>query len=123
MDRDDGARAWRDGALDQIGVNVRRSRINVNEHGLRAAIGDRFGRGYKSVWSCNHFVARLNTERQQPEVERGRPGGERDAVLRTAEGCKFAFEGLYFLAEDECGFLAHAIKRGEDIVAQFCVFC
>src|SRR3984885_8627147 len=75
--------------------------VNVHENRYGTAIGDRFGRGQKSIRAGDHFVVDLNAERQKSQMKRGGSGAEPDAVLGPAEIGKLPLEGLDFFSKDK----------------------
>ena len=101
MNRQDGARPWRDGPLDQSRVEISGGRIDIDEDGRRAAVGDRLGRCGEGVGRSDDFVVRLNSKGQQAEVERRSARTERHTVPRAAKIGEFPLEGFHFLAENE----------------------
>src|SRR6202142_1326453 len=122
MHRNDRAGARSDGAFDLRGIEVRGCGIDVHKHRPRSAVGDGFRGGQKRVRAGDHFIARLHSESQQTEMERGGAGAERDAVLRAAIVCELALEELNFLPQNERGFFTHAIESRKNLLAQSEVF-
>src|SRR5580704_7618121 len=118
MHREYGSRTSRQGAFDQIGINICGGRIDVHQNRLRAAIGDGLGRRKKCIGSSDYFVARLDSQREQSEMERGSSTAQRHAVLRSAKFCKFFLKGFDFLALNERGCLADAIEGRENFIPQ-----
>ncbi len=118
MNGQDRASSRRDGALDELRIEIAGRGIDIDEDGHGAAISDRFGRGEKRVRRGDHFIVGLNAERQQSQMERRRPAAERDAMPGAAEIREFPLESLDFRAQHERRVLADAVERRQDFVPQ-----
>ena len=78
------ARALGDRVGDEREVEVHRRRVDVDEHRPRTGERDDVRRRRERVRRDDHLVAGPDPEREHREVERSRPGGDRDGVGHVA---------------------------------------
>ena len=109
--RHDRLRLLGDPALDVGRVEVQRDRVDVGEHGRRAAPRDRLGRRVEGERRADHLVAGADAHRVEHEHERVGAVRAADRLLRPEQLRCFALEGLDLGAEDEPAGLQGARKR------------
>jgi hypothetical protein len=83
MHRQQHARAWGNRLLDSVGVNVACGGVDIDQHGTRANILNRFDGGAEGQRRGNHLVAVRDVPRCQHEVHRCRAGVDSDGVRRA----------------------------------------
>ncbi len=88
--RQHGLRPWPD--LDLRRIDVHRLGVDVDEHGPEACERDDVSGRREGVRRHEHLVARLETEREHREVERGRPGRDDQSVLDGTGPRELVFE-------------------------------
>ena len=81
VDWKDHSGARRNRSLDQSGIQVSIGRVDIDENGYGSAIGDGLRSCEKAVGTGDYFVVGLHSERQQGQVQRGRSGAKRNAML------------------------------------------
>ena len=84
---------------------------------LRAAIGNRPARRDECVWRCDDFVAKLDVEHAQRDVQRGSAAVEAERVLRAAELREVLFKLCDVRPEAERTVVQRAGERGVNFLA------
>jgi hypothetical protein len=118
VDRHDRARASGDRGFDPCRVEVRSLGKDVREDRRRAGVGDRLRGRDEGVRGGDDLVARPDPGREEREVQRARPGVERDAVPGSRELGELALERGHLVSEHELAAAADTVDRGEDLLAQ-----
>ncbi len=115
----DGAGSRSDDLLNQRGINVRGSGIDIHKDRLRPGVANRLGRRDECVRSGNDFIARPDAGRQQRQVQSARTRIKGDAVLHLAIIRKRLFKSLDLFPQNERSSAAHPVKRRTNLVSQF----
>jgi hypothetical protein len=84
MHRHDGLGARRDGAFDQLRVEIEGGVVNVHKDRLRADVGNRPARGDEREGRGDDFIAGADAEQQHRHVQRRGAAVEPGAVFRAA---------------------------------------
>jgi len=103
MNREDGACFFRDGGLNEFDINIEGLRIDIDEHGSGAHIGNGFRRGDKSKGGGDHLVPLLDAGGTQSQMQGIRTGAHTDGVLHSAISSHLLFKSPYVGAKDEQG--------------------
>ena len=116
--RHDRLRPRRDPARDVLNVEVERGRVDVREHGRRAAAGDRLGGRVERERRADDLVARPDSHAVEHEHER--VGAVRDADrLRHAQvGRGLLLERLDVRSENEHAGVDDLGESLQDVIAQ-----
>ena len=101
MDRQHRLGARRDGALDQVWIQIAGRVLRVHIDRLGADVRDGPTGGNESERSGNDLVAGLDVEQAQGQVQRRRAAVDRDRVPRAAEFRKVLLELLHIRSQAE----------------------
>ena len=85
MDRQDRLGARRDGAFDQLRVQVERRVVNIHIDRLGAHVGNGPTGGDESAGGGDDLIARADVEQQHRDMQRRGAAVEPDAMLRAAK--------------------------------------
>ena len=111
MDGQDGARARRDRGSDGDGIDQVVIKGAIDEHRLRASVGNGFGGGDEAVGNGDDLVAGADAEGPKDELEGIGAGADDDGVLGAAEFRPLALEGGDLRPEDELAVAQHSVER------------
>jgi hypothetical protein len=99
-------------------VNVRGSRLNIDEDGGGTAIDNCFGSSDEGIRGGDHLVAFADTSREQRQMQRAGSGIQRNTVLHLAIFRESLLETLHFLTQNEARVQTDAVERLPNFVAQ-----
>ena len=119
----DRLRARADPALDVLGIEVQRHRIDVGEDRGRAGARDGLGRRVEGEGGADHLVARSDSHRLERQHERVRPVRDADRVRHAEVGGGLLLERLHLGPEDEPARLDDALERLPELRDQRLVLC
>jgi hypothetical protein len=114
-------RAWRDGGLDALGIEVVRARIRLHRHGRGAGVADRQPGRDVGVGRDDHLVARADVPRAEHEVHRIETVADAHAVFHADEGGELALEGAHLVTEDVPAAVEDALDRFVDRSGQLAI--
>ncbi len=92
---------WRDFRLDQGGINVECSRIDIDKDRRRPQARDATRRGEEREGWADHFVPRLDAQGHQGAKQRVGAAADADGVFGLAVGRQFFLESLDMGAKDQ----------------------
>ena len=98
MDREDGPGTGRDFAPDVRRVDIHALRFHVRQHRGGPGVDDGVGRGREGQGRRDDFVARLEFQAEQAQVQGGGAGMHGNGMLRAAVGGKGLLEARDFRA-------------------------
>ena len=105
------------GGRDLLEVEIHRNRVDVDQDGPQARESDDVrGRGER-VGGDEHLVAGLEPEREDRQVERGGPRGDRDGVLHAARSGEQTLELVDLRAHRQLARLEHGLDLGQLLLA------
>src|SRR5438105_5585708 len=107
VDGDHGAGPWRHRGVSPLRVEVHRPRIDVDEDGPGADLGDDVRGGGERVGGDEHLVARPEPQGQDGEVQRSRSGRDDERVLDGAGRREPSLELGHLRAHRELTALEH----------------
>ena len=93
--RQDGPGAMGDGGLEQVRIEVARFQLHVHEDRGGAHVAHGVGRGDEGGADGDDFVAGLQVQGQQGQVQGGGAAGAGHRQRRPHQGGKFLFKGLH----------------------------
>ena len=99
MHRHDGLGARRDGAFDQLGVEIEDGVVNIHKDRFRADVGNRPARGDEREGRGDDLVARADAEQQHGHVQRRGAAVESGTVFRADEFGEVLFKLRHVGAE------------------------
>ena len=114
VDRQDGARAWSDGAGRRIGIERQPIDLDIGEDRPGARRQHRERRVRRRQRRGDHFIAASDAERPQNERNGVRAGAHTDGVRGVTGGGECRLERFDFGAEHEPAACDHAVDGGAD---------
>mmetsp|Transcript_20919 Transcript_20919/g.80520 ORF Transcript_20919/g.80520 Transcript_20919/m.80520 type:complete len:416 (-) Transcript_20919:3495-4742(-) len=116
--RHDGLGARRDRCFNEVGVDIGRVSLDVDEHRHATGQHDHLGRGRERERAGDDFIAGLQVQRHQRDEQSLGAAGDTDAMLGAGVGGQSRLHLLDLGAEDVLAVIQHPLDTGVDVVAQ-----
>src|SRR6185437_7911568 len=118
MHRHDRSGPGRDGALDELRVEVEGGVIDIHVNGFRADVGDGPAGGDKGKRRGDDFIAGADAEQEHGDVQGGGAAVEADAMFRTEVFGEVFFKLSHVGSEAEGAIVDGAGNGGSEVFAQ-----
>ena len=115
MNRHDGAGLGPHRSSNCFGVDQRRTRVDVDQHGRGAGETDSERRRNESKGRHDHLVARTDVQDATGEVQSIRAAAHADAELGTAILRELGLKQLQLFAQYEIAARQYSVDRGVDL--------
>ena len=121
VDRDDGARPWRDRAFQPGRVHQQGLPVHVDEARDGATANDGLRRGRKRVRDRDHLIARAHADRPERQLQGIGPIRTGDGLGGATVGGVLFLELPHLFSQDEVGGGENPIDRLLEIASQLLV--
>src|SRR6266446_683665 len=117
MHRQDRFRSGGDGSFNQRWLEIKRSILDINEHGFRSDIGNRPTGRHESKWGRDHFISWTNIQKQHSHVKSRSAAVKADAILFPNVSRKIVFKPRHVGPQAESAMVQGASNGGIDLFA------